>query len=465
MFNIFNLFSKPKLPFVLGALKSPEDKRTVNAVAFQTPVALPEDEYNNLPPVENQGGKSICVGEAIHKVKEAFDLADGNYIDLSGDDLYEQCKEIDGIPGQLGTYPLVGAKVATGTGIASVDVYNGGSKEAIVADRARHKLAQFASVSSDFESVAQAIHANKYVTASFAVDNNWFAGIITRVLQAVGRHYVVLQGFVYSAQIVRGQNSWGTSWMGKVASYLDPRLSPGHFDVYWPDVSDSVVDLFCFTNKMPQPIIDHVTNLNYYFAKRLQYGNKGYDVVQLQKRMNKEVNAGLPTDGNYGPRTSQAVLTYQLKNLVGDPATLMALQGHYVGPATLRALNGTNKIDILTAVIMQESGGNDYAVGDKTLVNKAYGALQIRQGVADAVNHALGTSYKAQDCLGNRDLSINMWTTYFTKCYPNMVSDQDKAFTWNGGPGWKQFYGKKGYETYTKNLDAYWSNISGMLMK
>ena len=43
--------------------------------------------------------------------------------------------------------------------------------------------------------------------------------------------------------------------------------------------------------------------------------------------------------GYYGPITAQAVLKYQIKNVVADPATLVELGGHVVGPATRAALN------------------------------------------------------------------------------------------------------------------------------
>lgn len=116
----------------------------------------------------------------------------------------------------------------------------------------------------------------------------------------------------------------------------------------------------------------------------------------------------------------------------------------------------------LEATIQVESGGDDNAIGDKNLTNHAYGCLQIRQGVCDTVNTHYGTTYKAQDCLGNRQVSIDIWNKYWP-LFPALVTDEDKAKAWNGGPGWKLYYGKQGYEKYTANLDIYWSKINKYL--
>ncbi len=126
---------------------------------------------------------------------------------------------------------------------------------------------------------------------------------------------------------------------------------------------------------------------------------------------------------------------------------------------------------LIDAIAQTESGGStphfplvgdDNAIGDRTLVNKAYGCLQIRQGVVDQVNAKLGTTYKAQDCLGNRDLSVLIWNTYWT-IFTKLVTDEDKAKAWNGGPGWKSIYNTSGYTTYSHNLDLYWATVQKWL--
>ncbi len=457
MFNFLkNLFSK-QITFPLGAIENPQDKRTINQVTFQKPVNLPDDYSTTLPPVEYQT-QPECVAEAIHKIKELYLQEAGKYIDLSADDLYAQCKAQDGIPDQLGTYPLIGAKIAVASGIASVDAVKTGEIDIMAASRAKYKLGGFASVNPDFMSVCQAIYQNKAITASFQVDNNWFLGIITRVLKSIGRHYVVLHGFKLSSTIVRGQNSWGANWIGKVAGIIDPYLDLGHFDVYWPDVADSVTDLYLFTDSIPKSIIDHVKSLDYYFEKGMKLGDINYAVLQLQKRLTSEGIFPIiqePTQC-YGHITQAAVKEYQRQNGIFS-------DGSIIGPQTLRALNKSIKLSLVQAMIHVESQGNDYAVGDLNLKDHAYGCLQIRQGVVDQVNAKYGTKYRSQDCLGNRYLSLGIFDNYW-KIFTDMDTDEERARAWNGGPGWKNIYKKPGYETYSKNIDAYWSKVHALMI-
>lgn len=459
MFNFLKNLFKPLPIFPLGVFDTASDTRTINTVAVQPPVTLPEDYNIDMVPVITQT-KPDCVACAVHEIKELFLKEKGQYVDLSEEDLYDQCKAQDGVPDQPGTYPLVGAKVAVSSGMASLTVYQSGDKNAIEADRAKYKLGGFMSVAPDFDHVCQAIFQNKAATAAFQVDGNWFSGLIAKVVQSIGKHEVVLHGFIYSKQIVRGQNSWGVGWMGKVAGLIDPKLQAGHFDVYWPDVVDSVSDIFAYTDSMPAPVIDHVKSLNYYFTKSMKLGDKNYDVLQLQKRLSQEGFWPATQDFTsfYGMVTASQVLAYQMaKKVIVHPEE--SAFGDQCGPKTLRQFNGEVGLDLVHAEIMQESQGNDYVIGDLSIDEAhgghAYGCLQIRSGVIDAVNAVWGTKYVARDMLGNRDLSIKVWNTYFEKCHPENVTDFDKMKAWNGGPAWRNLYGKPLYGKYTRQLDAY----------
>lgn len=104
---------------------------------------------------------------------------------------------------------------------------------------------------------------------------------------------------------------------------------------------------------------------------------------------------------------------------------------------------------LVRAMILTESSdkfhpnGNDFAIGDKTLFNKAYGCLQIRKLVCDDVNRVYGLQRKAQDMLGQRALSIDTMEKYWSiwatpKHIGRPVTDEDRARIWNGGPnGWR----------------------------
>lgn len=119
-------------------------------------------------------------------------------------------------------------------------------------------------------------------------------------------------------------------------------------------------------------------------------------------------------------------------------------------------------MNLIDALIQTESGGDyphfpnlgdDNAVGDKNLLNHAYGCLQIRKPCVDDVNNRLKTSHKAQDCLGNRNLSILICNTYFSIYEPN-GTDEAKARLWNGGPSWR---------LHPRATDAYWKTVSKWL--
>lgn len=109
---------------------------------------------------------------------------------------------------------------------------------------------------------------------------------------------------------------------------------------------------------------------------------------------------------------------------------------------------------LVKALISVESHGNDSALGDTHLRNKAYGCLQIRKPVCDDVNRRCGTHYRAEDCLGNRELSVKICRIYIdmyatASRLGHAPTDEDKARIWNGGPhGWRK-----------ATTQAYWERV------
>ncbi len=69
--------------------------------------------------------------------------------------------------------------------------------------------------------------------------------------------------------------------------------------------------------------------------------------------------------------------------------------------------------DLVKALIRVESGGLDTAIGDKNLVNKAYGPLQIRKPYTDDVNRVFGTKLTPQQMF-DRQLSIDTFYKYMS---------------------------------------------------
>jgi hypothetical protein len=112
---------------------------------------------------------------------------------------------------------------------------------------------------------------------------------------------------------------------------------------------------------------------------------------------------------------------------------------------------------LINAVGMHESHNKDSAIGDKHLTDKAYGRLQTRQPAVDDYNRWCGTSYRAEDCLGNPELSAKIFRKYVSmyateKRLGRAVTDEDCARIWNGGPsGWK----KSSTKTYWAGVQKY----------
>ncbi len=264
-----NLFSN-KPSFSLGALENPPDPRNIELSSFQTPILLPIEYETEMPAVENQGNKPDCVAQAITKIIELYFKNKGTIIDLSARDLYRQCKNADGLYNIDGTYPAIGAKIAT-KGIASTSLVPDdnnlsissflGYQETpdIVTDRAKHRVNGYAFVANDYTAICQAIYQNKAIIASLQVDTNWFNGILNRVTRSLGRHCIVFHGYNTNVKSVYGQNSWGINWIGYIAGIFNPKVKAGHFEIAYNDIKDSVTDMIVFAD-VPDTLLEKVKN-------------------------------------------------------------------------------------------------------------------------------------------------------------------------------------------------------------
>ncbi len=109
---------------------------------------------------------------------------------------------------------------------------------------------------------------------------------------------------------------------------------------------------------------------------------------------------------------------------------------------------------LIACLVQVESRGDSRAIGDKHLKNKAYGPLQIRKPACDDVNKRFGKQYSPEQCLGNLELSTEIFHLYMKmyateKRLGHVPTDEDCARIWNGGPN-----GYKKPET-----EAYWQKV------
>ena len=91
---------------------------------------------------------------------------------------------------------------------------------------------------------------------------------------------------------------------------------------------------------------------------------------------------------------------------------------------------------LIATLIMVESGGNDFAVGDE---GDAIGCLQIHKGVIADVNRVYGLTYRWPESAYSRENSVCICRLYLKHYAPAGATDEQLARIWNGGPkGYKK---------------------------
>ena len=88
-----------------------------------------------------------------------------------------------------------------------------------------------------------------------------------------------------------------------------------------------------------------------------------------------------------------------------------------------------NLTNLITALIIVESSGNDLAIGDN---GRALGPLQIHRAVVLDVNRLTGSHYRHQD-MTNRVQARAVCQAYLTH-YGRGATIEQLARRWNGGP-------------------------------
>lgn len=88
-----------------------------------------------------------------------------------------------------------------------------------------------------------------------------------------------------------------------------------------------------------------------------------------------------------------------------------------------------NLNNLITALMLVESHGNDMAIGDH---GRALGPLQIHRGVVLDVNKFTGSNYRHQD-MTNRAAARAVCQAYL-EYYGKGKTTEQQARIWNGGP-------------------------------
>ena len=105
----------------------------------------------------------------------------------------------------------------------------------------------------------------------------------------------------------------------------------------------------------------------------------------------------------------------------------------------------TTLSNLISALIIVESSGNDLAIGDN---GRAVGPLQIHRGVVQDVNRFTGSHYRWES-MTNRAQARAVCEAYLTH-YGKGKSTEEQARIWNGGP---QGHKKK------QATEVYWNKV------
>lgn len=455
-----------------GTFLNEHDERDIFVDEFiaSVPSAMLPDEF--LPDqshltIYDQGKFGTCVAHQIATEKQDQEYREINKkLDFSRRYIYSLTRKQLGLPdSNEGLSPRSADKMLVSKGIALEKDLSETAKThaeyvaidipaSTILDAYKYRVADnFAFVAVNEAAIRQALVNFKGFGISLPYSKVWWKPT-NNVLGKpdaegiTGWHRVRANGFrtVKGKLQIRFQNSWGKKWGKNGLAFFN-------FDDFKPFIRDISVYV-----DVPSALLGQVKELPYTFNLDLRRGMSGHDVLQLQKRLQKEGMFGLEPDGNFGPRTERAVKDYQTKYKITPVSGI-------VGPKTRAKLNGAGvlselKMTLVDALIKVESNGNLYAIGDLNLKHKAYGPLQIRQPVCTDVNIAFGTKHKAEDMLGNKELSVWVFTKYM-ELYCKDCTDEQKAKTWNAGPSGRNIPHTNA--NIEKMLTAYWGKVKQYL--
>jgi hypothetical protein len=217
--------------FGMGWIKDPIDARDYNIRKLAPPrVALPES-YIVYPGtiIYDQGSTSKCVAYASSGVKTDEEFLQWNkQYKFDSDWLYAECKKIDGIPSQEGTYPRIACQVLQTKGDVLVPsggcIFDFAKKKTKTPDMkwAISAYYRINSANSDDE-IKQVV----YQYGSFLAASNWYSNWSDKFSifpqpnnEISGGHCYRVIGWTSAGWLIA--NSWGTILWGDSGKAVMP---------------------------------------------------------------------------------------------------------------------------------------------------------------------------------------------------------------------------------------------------
>jgi len=198
----------------LGCLDDPQDSNDLMLSNYINPTRLPKaiNWFDASIPVLNQGSEPSCVGySSVSFKREQEKIEEKKILNFSGQDFYQECKKIDGIPNQQGTYIRVAMKVMKNTGIKD-------------SENNIYKIGAYTKVNT-IDELKYALVANGFALIGVEIFENFFnpeQGVIDykEGLASKGKHAILVGAFDDDMGRIAFKNSWGVEWGLNGFAYL-----------------------------------------------------------------------------------------------------------------------------------------------------------------------------------------------------------------------------------------------------
>jgi len=298
-----------------GCVPSPTDRRDILlSEIYPLPVRIAPE----MPPpfdldVLDQNGFPYCVGYAGAGMKQEKELRERRRITFDGDWLYQECKKIDGIPDEEGTYLRTVLKVLKDKGAKP--------KDEPEEEAAKYRIGGYARVDDlSLAGLKKAYYASGVLLLGFSVSNSgWQNAFIEppKPGEETDGHATFMIGYNRDDGI--GQNSWGNDWGDNGKFYIPNNYLP--FEA-WAILVD-----------LPNDFI-RIEKPKYIFNQNLEQGDRNAEVVWLQKCLKylSMFPQIIDTTGYFGQVTLRAVQLFQ------TTYNIVPVSG-YVGLKTRTKLN------------------------------------------------------------------------------------------------------------------------------
>jgi hypothetical protein len=219
----------------LGCLKDPVDRRDMPIRAVLPRIAAPARvDYSDLmSPVRDQGAEGTCVAfAAAVGLKEYQERVEHRkLIGLSPRDLYFQCKKVDGIPNEEGTYIRVAMKVLSRRGVCLEECwpyrpYQTDSPCPEADRQARPFRIKTYGRLTGIEEMEESLSFNGPFLAGVEVFEEWFEARGGKIplprpgFSSLGGHAVCVVGYDHGDHCFKFKNSWSASWGDGGYGYL-----------------------------------------------------------------------------------------------------------------------------------------------------------------------------------------------------------------------------------------------------